>query len=99
MRWILPLLLIGLVGCAQKSYPGQWESTAGSEAVTLNVTPDGRWTAQTDAGEVSGTWIREGSDRVLFIQKGEIEPAEAALESENHLVLRTSNHEVRFDRR
>lgn len=104
MRWILPLVLLGLVGCASKSYSGQWEGRTDDARVLLEVYPDGQWAAQTlshtgDSHEVSGTWVMEGTDKARFISRDDTEQAEAILAGENRLVLRAPSGETHFQRR
>lgn len=105
MRWMLPLLVIGLVGCAPKSFPGQWEGQrADGHRLVMDVKPDGFWAAEGvgDDGSVesfSGTWVMQPDGRAVFVQRGEPEyTAEVERIGENRLIFRSADTEMRFDR-
>lgn len=104
MRWIVPLLLIGLVGCtSSRSFSGQWEGESDGNLLTMNVKPNGAWDARTvqddgSAEAFSGTWVMESDRKAQFMERGASEPTEATLVDENRLVLRSRDLETEFQR-
>ena len=108
MRWTLPLLLIGLVGCATQPFAGTWEGEVGGyrEAfrLVMDVEPAGTWTAESVSSDgttdqFAGTWVMQSGGTARFLQGNESEPAEGVLMNDNHLVLRSEGTETHFQRK
>ncbi len=65
----LLILLVALPGCSKappqaSDIGGMWEIEESSTSGTLALRPDATFTADTDAGKLSGTWKIEG-DRLV----------------------------------
>lgn len=104
MRWILPLVVIGLVGCSEQSFSGRWSGQVDGNPLVMDVAPSGTWTAeQGDADAAaeafSGTWVMRPDGKAVFTERGAAEhPAEGELIGENRLILRSADTETQFSR-
>ncbi len=114
-KWLLPLMLVGLIGCASETLVGRWQGTTpDGNRVLLDVSRNGIWAAETivDDGtrwQESGRWVYTATDKATFMQEGEVDPGaqgssefemgQAILMDPNRLILRTDTDEVHFRRR
>lgn len=108
-KWLLPLMLLGLVGCASETFVGKWEGmTTDGDRVLLDVNKNGAWAAETisedaDPWKVSGKWVLTGTGQATFTQPGEeetqVQLGQAVLMDPKRMILRSDSGEIHFQRR